>query len=484
MSGAVPLWTSDDASQATGGRSSAVWRASGLSIDSRSVVPGDLFMALRGPKLDGHAFVADAFGRGAVAAVVSRPPPGVSSTAPLLTVDETFVALRALGARARGRSRARICAVTGSVGKTGVKEALRTVLGRQGATAANEGNLNNQWGLPLSLARMPAATAYGVFEMGMNHPGELQPLSYLARPHVVVITTIEAVHKAHFASVQDIADAKAEIFTGIEPGGSAVLNRDNPQHDRLWAAARRCGIERIVGFGRHRDAEVRLLDAGMDADGSSVRADVLGHVLDYRIAVPGSHWVLNSLCVLAAAAALGADVARAADDLKHVTAPAGRGQRLTVRLPGGAFELIDDSYNASPVAMAAAFEVLSRVVAGADGRRIAVLGDMLELGDEAPALHAGLAEPLQANGIDLVFTAGANMAHLAAALPAPMRGGHAEDAADLAPLVAAAVRPGDVVTVKGSAGSRMGTVVRALRGLGADADADPAPGRPRAAGGG
>lgn len=477
MNGAPPLWTSDDAAQATGGRSSTVWRASGVSIDSRTVARGDLFVALRGPKFDGHAFVADAFARGAAAAVVSRHPPQVAGTAPLLMVDETFVALRALAARARARSQARICAVTGSVGKTGVKEALRTVLAHQAQTAASEGNLNNHWGLPLSLARMPAGAAYGVFEMGMNHPGELGPLSYLARPHVCVITTVEAVHKAHFASVEEIAEAKAEIFTGADAGASAVLNCDNPQHDRLWSAARRCGIQRIIGFGRDRDAHVRLLDAEVGSEGSRVRADVLGQQLEYRLTVPGSHWVANSLCVLAAAAALGADVCQAACDLAEVSAPAGRGRRLTVRLPAGVFELIDDSYNASPVAMAAAFEVLGRMAPGPGGRRIAVLGDMLELGDEAPALHARLAEPLQADGIDLVFTAGPNMAHLAVALPLSMRGGHAEDAASLAPLVAEAVRAGDVVTVKGSAGSRMGTVVRALSALDAAAEAE----RPHAA---
>lgn len=477
MNEAPALWTNVDAAQATGGRSSTFWRAGGISIDSRSVASGDLFVALRGPKFDGHAFVADALARGAVAAVVSRLPPGVSGTAPLLMVDETFVALRALGAGARARTFARVCAVTGSVGKTGVKEALRTVLSCQGPTAASSGNLNNHWGLPLSLARMPADAAYGVFEMGMNHPGELVPLSYLARPHVCVITTVEAVHKAHFASVEEIAEAKAEIFTGVESGATAVLNRDNPQHGRLWAAARRCGIRRVIGFGRDRDAHVRLLEASVEAGGSRVRADVLGQTVDYRLAVPGSHWVTNSLCVLAAAAALGADVARAAGDLAKVSAPAGRGQRLTVCLASGSFELIDDSYNASPVAMAAAFEVLGRMMPGPGGRRIAVLGDMLELGDEAPALHAGLAEPLQTHGIHLVFTAGPAMAHLAEALPARMRGGHAEDAASLAPLVTAAVRDGDVVTVKGSAGSRMGAVVRALRDLDAAVEA----GRARAA---
>ncbi len=477
MSEASPLWTSEEAARATGGRSSGVWRASGVSIDSRTVAPGDLFVAVRGPNFDGHAFVADALDRGAAAAVVSRPPPGVAGTAPLLSVDEPFVALRALGARARARSKARVCAVTGSVGKTGVKEALLTVLSRQGATAVTAGNLNNHWGLPLSLARMPADTAYGVFEMGMNHPGEVGPLSYLARPHVCVITTVEAVHKAHFASVEDIAEAKAEIFTGADAGASAVLNRDNPQHDRLWAAARRCGIQRIVGFGRNRDAHVRLLEAEVGGEGSRVSADVLGQTVEYRLSVPGSHWVANSLCVLAAAAELGADVGRVATDLAEVSPPAGRGRRVTVRLAEGSFALIDDSYNASPVAMAAAFEVLGRAIPGPGGRRIAVLGDMLELGDEAAALHAKLAEPLQANGIDLVFTAGSAMSNLDHALPAAMRAGHAADSASLAPLVAEAVRGGDVVTVKGSAGSRMGVVVHALQALDGAGSAE----RPQAA---
>jgi UDP-N-acetylmuramoyl-tripeptide--D-alanyl-D-alanine ligase len=292
-----------------------------------------------------------------------------------------------------------------------------------------------------------------------------------------VITTVEAVHKAHFATVEDIAEAKAEIFTGADAGASAVLNCDNPQHDRLWAAAKRCGINRIIGFGRDRDAHVRLLEAEIGAEGSRVSADVLGQTVEYRLGVPGSHWVTNSLCVLAAAAELGADVGRVAADLAEVSAPAGRGRRQTVRLAEGSFTLIDDSYNASPVAMAAAFEVLGRMVPGPGDRRIAVLGDMLELGDEAAALHAKLAEPLQAHGIDLVFTAGPAMANLDHSLPASMRAGHAADSASLAPLVVKAVRAGDVVTVKGSAGSRMGLVVRALQALDAINDAE----RPHAA---
>jgi UDP-N-acetylmuramoyl-tripeptide--D-alanyl-D-alanine ligase len=480
MNGTPALWSSEEAAAATGGRSPVRWTASGVSIDTRSVLHGDLFVALRGPNLDGHDYVMEAFARGAAAAVVSRLPAGVPDGAPVLIVEDTFAALRTLAAHARARTRARVCAITGSVGKTGVKEALRTVLAHQGPTAASEGNLNNQWGLPLSLARMGAETVYGIFEMGMNHPGELEPLSRLARPHVAVITTVEAVHKAHFASIDAIADAKAEIFAGVEPGGAAVLNRDNASFARLCAAAERAGISRIIGFGRDGNADVRLLDAALGADESGVRATVMGKTIDYRVAAPGSHWLANSLCALAAVAALGADVRKAAACLAQITVPSGRGRRTTVQLPGGTFELIDDSYNASPVAMAVAFEVLGRIMPGIGGRRIAVLGDMLELGDEAPALHEGLAEPLRANGVDLVFTAGAMMARLAAALPADMRGGHAADAERLVPLVEAAIGTGDVVTVKGSAGSRMGLVVRALRARESELDAE----RPRAANGG
>ncbi len=481
MTGPHVLWDSDEAAVATDGTNLAAWTAAGVSIDTRTLLPGDLYVALRGPNLDGHDYVMEAFTRGAAAAIVARRPSAVPEAAPLLIVEDTFEALRSLASRARERTAGRICAITGSVGKTGVKEALRSVLAQQGPTAASEGNLNNHWGLPLSLARMDADAAYGVFEMGMNHAGELRPLSRLTRPHVAVITTVEAVHKAHFSSVDAIADAKAEIFTGVvsrtEAGGVAVLNRDNPHYARLRAAAERAGITRIVGFGRHAEAEVRLVEVVLRADGSRIRASAFDRMLDYSIAAPGSHWVGNSLCVIAAAGALGADVARAAAGLAQVSVPDGRGRRMIIQLPGGAFDLIDDSYNASPVSMGAAFDVLGRIAPGAGGRRMVVLGDMLELGDDAPSVHAELAAPLQANGIDLVFTAGPAMAHLAAALPAAMRAGHAEDSTHLVPLVEAAIRPGDVVTVKGSAGSRMGVVVRALRAREAELDIE----RPRPA---
>ncbi len=459
------LWTSADASAATGGRALQSWTAFGVSIDSRTLAAGDLFVALKGPNFDGHSFVADALSKGAGAAVVERIPEGVAGGAPLLVVGDAMEALRALGRAARARSLARIIAVTGSVGKTGVKEALRLVLGAQGDCAANDGSLNNHWGLPLSLARMPADTVFGVFEMGMNHPGELLPLTTLARPHVAAITTVEAVHIENFQSVEDIADAKAEILTGVEPGGAAVLNRDNPHFARLADAAGRAGITRIVDFGRHADAQVRLLEARMVGSCTHLHAQVGDSFVQYVLTVPGSHWWMNSLCVLAAVLAVGADVGRAARSLAEFGVPKGRGQRIAIDGPDGRFQLIDDSYNASPVSMRAAFEVLGSCQPEAGGRRIAVLGDMLELGGRSTELHRALARPLAENGIDLVFACGPAMAHLFAALPQAARGAHAKDSSELAPIVAEAVRGGDVVVVKGSAGSRMARVVEALKAL-------------------
>lgn len=477
------LWNGDDVLRATRGHAPSgtgtpSWAASGVSIDTRSLAPGDLFVALRGPKFDGHEFVADALGKGAAAALVSRIPFGVSTDAPLVVVEDTAQALADLAHAARRRCRACVViGVTGSVGKTSVKEALKLVLSAQGKTLASEGSLNNHWGLPLSLARVPEDARFAVLEMGMNHAGEITPLTQLARPDVALVTTVEAVHTAHFASVEAIADAKAEIFSGLQPGGVAVLNRDNPHHERLAAAARRAGAGRFVTFGAHPDADVRLIVAEADGDGSSrVRAGWAGTALDFRLCVPGSHWIMNSLCVLATVDAAGANVWAAAALLEHFAPPKGRGGRHAVRLPDGVLQLIDDSYNASPVSVEASLDVLARGALGPGGRRIAVLGDMLELGDESPELHAALAKPLQQHGIDLVFTAGPMMAHLFAALPAAMRGGHAANSLTLAPLVAAAVRPSDIVTVKGSAGSRMDMVVRRLLALENEACAAPAAG--------
>ena len=459
------LWTSGDLARATRGYAMGSWEASGVSIDSRSVQPGELFVALAGPSFDGHDFIAAALAKGAVAAMAHRRPAGLSANAPLLMVDDTLAALTRLGLAGRARSKARLVGVTGSVGKTGTKEALRLALSSQAETFANAGSLNNHWGVPLSLARLPMTAALGVFEIGMNHAGELGPLSRMVRPDVAIITAIEAAHLEFFASLEAIADAKAEIFEGMDAKASAVLNRDNAQFGRLAVQARRRGIAHIIGFGEHVGAEARLIDCRLEATDSQVKADILGRRLDYRLAAPGRHWVQNSLGVLAVVAALGLDLGLAAATLASFSPPKGRGQHRHLALPGGHFELIDESYNASPAAMRAVFAVLGHAKPGPGGRRIAVLGDMREMGPTSPRLHAELAGPLVAAGVDLVLTCGPLMNELQSTLPRDKRGGHAADSQSLIPAVVATVRPSDVVLVKGSLGTRMAPIVEALLAL-------------------
>ena len=459
------LWTSAEAARATGGVNTRAWTAIGVSIDSRSVKPGDLFIALAGPNFDGHEFIAAAFNAGAAAAVASRRPAALAAEAPLLMVPDTMAALEALGRAARNRSNARFAAITGSVGKTGTKEALRLVLSAAGATAASEGNLNNQWGAPLSLARMPRDARYGVFELGMNHAGEIAPLTRLVRPHVAVITTVEPAHLEFFPSLAAIADAKAEIFLGVEPDGAAVLNRDNVHFERLAQAARAAGINRIIGFGENEAAEARLLSCRLDAEASQVEAEILGTRVAYRLTVPGRHIVQNSLAVLGAAALLGIDLHEAAASLRQVALLKGRGARLVIDTPQGSFTLIDESYNASPAAMRAAVAVLGRSLPGKGGRRVAVLGDMRELGVDADRLHAELATALAAASVDLLFCCGPHMRALAAATPSNLAVEHAPESNALVPMVLHAVKPGDVVLVKGSLGSRMAPIVDALKTL-------------------
>ncbi|CAO3442618.1 UDP-N-acetylmuramoyl-tripeptide--D-alanyl-D-alanine ligase (EC 6.3.2.10) [Azospirillum argentinense] len=460
------LWTAEDAAAATSGQATRSWAATGVSIDSRKVAPGDLFVAIKGPNFDGHDFVAKALEAGAAAALVSTVPPGVPGDASLLAVEQdTLAALGDLGHVARLRTQAKVVGVTGSVGKTSTKEALRHVLSAQGRTFATEGSLNNHWGVPLSLARMPEDSEFGVFELGMNHAGELGPLSRQVMPDVAVITTVEAAHLEFFDSVEAIADAKAEIFEGMNPNGVAVLNRDNPHFARLLAAARTQGLSRIWSFGSHADADARLVDCSLHATCSAVTAVIRGERIQYCLALPGRHWVMNSLAVLLAVKALGADVAAAARALSTIAPVKGRGTRKRVQAAQGAFTLIDESYNASPAAMTATFAVLGKIDPGAGGRRLAVLGDMRELGDRADALHAALAEPLRAARVDAVYACGPHMRALFDRLPAALRGAWTETSAELAPLLAGAVRGGDVVLVKGSLGSRMATVVDALSAL-------------------
>jgi UDP-N-acetylmuramoyl-tripeptide--D-alanyl-D-alanine ligase len=456
------LWDAAEAAAATGGTASRDWQATGVSIDSRTVEPGDLFVALAGPNFDGHDFVADALRRGAAAALVHRVPTNVTDDASLLTVADTQGWLEALGRAARQRTAARIVGVTGSVGKTGTKEALRRAFERQGRTIASAGSLNNQWGVPLSLARMPRETAFGVFEMGMNHPGELDQLTRLVRPEIALITTVEPVHLGFFPSVEAIADAKAEIFNGMTARDAAVLNRDNQHFERLAAAARARGIVRVLGFGAHAEAAVRLIDCHLYATASAVTAAVMGEIIDYCVAIPGRHWVMNSLAVLAVVKAAGGDVGAAATALGTIEPLAGRGRRHRIAVKGGSVELIDESYNASPASMRAAIAVLSANAPEKSGRRIAVLGDMLELGEAAPLLHAELAVPIADAAIDLVFTVGRDMRALHDALPKERRGAHAANASEMAALLPARLKAGDVLTIKGSYGSRMRDIVERL----------------------
>lgn len=458
------LWTAADAALATGGANTAPWTAARVSIDTRSLAAGDLFVALHGAgaNRDGHDFVAAAFEKGAAAAMVDRAIPGLPRAAPVLRVADTLAGLGALGAFARARTAARILAVTGSVGKTGTKEALRLALGACGTAFASAGSLNNHWGAPLSLAQMPPGSDYGIFELGMNHAGEIAALTRLVRPHIAVITTVEPAHLGFFRSVEAIADAKAEIFLGLEPGGTAVLNCDNPHYVRLAAAARRAGAGKVIGFGADPEATVRLVGCTLGPQGSTVEASLAGMVQHFGLPVAGRHWVMNALAVLGAVLATGADPQRAAAALVALEALPGRGRRHELAWCRGTLTLIDESYNASPAAMAAALAVLAATAPAAGGRRVAVLGDMLELGEAAEPLHRDLARPLAAAKIDRVFLVGTAMAALHEALPPAVRGGLWRSADQAIPALLHFLQPGDVVTVKGSYGVQIGRIVERL----------------------
>jgi UDP-N-acetylmuramoyl-tripeptide--D-alanyl-D-alanine ligase len=462
----TPLWTIDAmASAMASERHGALPQSiSGISIDTRTIVPGEAFFAIQGDSRDGHQFVAAALGAHAGLAVIAASRRGdFSADAPLLVVPDVLTALRDLAGAARARSQAKIIAVTGSVGKTGTKEALRLALSKDGETHASVASYNNHWGVPLSLARCPSSARYAVLEMGMNHAGEIEPLSRLARPHVALITTIAPVHLEFLGSLAKIAEAKAEIFLGVEPGGVAVINRDIPQFALLKRRANEAGVARVVSFGERAQAGAHLIKASLHPSCSTVQADILGTELAYKIGAPGRHLVHNSLAVLAVADLVGADLALAALALSELKAVAGRGAPIEIEPPGGAALLIDESYNANPASVNAALALLGQAPIGPQGRRIAVLGDMLELGPTRKSLHRGLATPIAANAIDLVFCCGPLMHSLWQALPASRRGGYAEDSAALEAQVVPAIHAGDAVMVKGSLGSRMAPIVRALQ---------------------
>ena len=461
----VVLWTSNEVAQAVRGTCEIYWEATGVSIDSRTTKRGDLFIALDGENFDGHDFVADAFVKGASAAIVSHIPDDVPEDWPLVVVEDTYQALEDLAHISRHRNQGKMIALTGSVGKTGTKEALRLCLGAQAPAYANEGNLNNHIGAPLSLTRMPEDTFYNVFELGMNHAGEIEPLSKMVQPDIAIITNVHDVHIEYFENEEGIADAKAEIFAGLGPNGTAIINADNQHYARLLAHAKTRGIKNILTFGSDRSCDAYVVDAQSHATSSAVSAVVNGERLIYSLSVPGMHLVMNSLAVLLAASAAGADLPTAARALSYLKPIKGRGSRSRVATPFGAFTLIDESYNASPIAVRAAINVLDRTDPQPGGRRMAVLGDMLELGDTGPAAHAGLARDLKRAGIETVHCCGPLMHHLYEALPVDMRGHYAPDSATLAPLVANDVMSGDVVLVKGSFGSRMKAVVEELTAM-------------------
>ena len=462
---ATPLWTSAAMMAAMRAKANGVLpeAITGLSIDSRTIAPGEAYFAIKGDVHDGHAFVAAALKAGAALAVVEATQRDkLAADAPLLIVDDVLAGLVDLAHAARARLGGQVIAVTGSVGKTSTKEALRHVLRAQGETHASAASFNNHWGVPLSLARCPASVRFGVFEIGMNHANEIDALVRMVRPHVAIITTVEPVHLEFFAGIEAIADAKAEIFEGVVSGGAVVLNRDNSQFARLQRRAKKLGVSRIVSFGADKKSEARLLDVSLHAACSAVHADILGHEVTYKLGMPGRHMAMNSLAVLAAASLAGADLALAALSLSQLEPAAGRGVRRALEVGIGEATLIDESYNANPASMAAALNVLGQAVIGPQGRRIAVLGDMLELGPTSADLHRSLNEAIKANHIDLVYCCGPLMRNLWDALSAGKRGGYADSAASLEAQAVGAIRAGDAIMIKGSLGSKMKMIVQAL----------------------
>jgi UDP-N-acetylmuramoyl-tripeptide--D-alanyl-D-alanine ligase len=460
----IALWMIGELKVATGGTVVGVAPRTfnGVSIDTRSIRSGEIFVAIMGDRVDGHDFVVSALQKGAGIAVVSRVDDAMKSAGALLVVPGTTLeALEAMGRAARSRSGAGIVAVTGSVGKTSTKEMLRSALSACGETHASAASFNNHWGVPLTLARLPRTAQFGVFEIGMNHAGEITPLVKMVRPQVAVITTIAASHLGHFASLDEIAVAKAEIFSGVQPGGTAVLNRDSPYFEKLENDAQRAGVSHVVGFGHDVKADVRMVQSVLHSNCTCMTVDVMGDQLTLKLGLAGAHMAQNALAVLATVKLLNGDLAKAGLALSDAKPAKGRGVVEKLSLPAGDFVMLDESYNANPASMRAAIELLKLKSPRGNGRLLAVVGDMLELGSTGPDLHRGLANELE--DIDLVYAAGPLMKHLWDALPQRARGAYAETSADLHPALLDALRPGDVVMIKGSLGSKMGPVAELLR---------------------
>lgn len=469
----MTLWTSAEAAAATGGTAQGNWACTGVSIDTRTLEAGDLFVALKDVR-DGHDFVAQALAKGAGAALVSHVPEGVAKDAPLLIVEDVLRGLEQLGAAARARTGAKVAAITGSVGKTSTKEMLLSMLGDQGRTHASVASYNNHWGVPLTLARMPQDTEFAIIEIGMNHPGEIAPLAKLTRPDVAMVTTVAAAHLEAFNDVADIAVEKASVFEGLAPGGVAVINTDIEHAAILMAKAVDCKL-RDVEFGTHA-MHFKLNDVQVHSDTTVVQAEANGAPLLFKIATPGRHFAMNGLGALAVAEAMGADLALAAQSLGRWSPYKGRGVRETVQLDPVenhlTLDLIDDSYNANPTSMAASLEVLAASAVGQNavhnraGRRIAILGDMKELGSDEIALHAGLAHLEAMENVDVVHCIGPLMKSLYNLLPEHRRGDWTETSAEMLNAITGRLHAGDVVLAKGSLSMKLGAVVDAIRKMG------------------
>ena len=454
------LWTAEEAERATDGKAVGDWQVTGLSIDTRSIEPGEMFVALKDQR-DGHDFVADALGKGATAALVSRVPEGVAADAPLLIVEDVLRALEDMGRHARARAPAKVIGVTGSVGKTSTKEMLRTVFAPNFKTHAAVKSFNNHWGVPLTLARMPADTEIAIIEIGMNAPGEIEPLAKMADLDVAIVTTVAAVHAEAFEDVEGIALEKASIFGGLRKDGVAIFNADFETVDIVARAAKPF---KSITFGQTEDADFQSTRVQSTGAVSSCLARAHGKEIAFKFQAAGAHFAQNALAVLASAEAVGLELSQAMMNLADWTAPAGRGERRVLKLSGKVLELIDESYNANPTSVGAAMDVLASSAPSLQtGRRIAMLGDMLELGPEEAALHAQLSEHRAIAELDIVHCVGPRMQNLCDALPYDKRGNWYSNSKELIAELDHLLRSGDVVMIKGSLGAKMGPIVEALK---------------------
>lgn len=457
------LWSAHEIAAATGGTASGAWSASGVSINTRTLEVGDLFVAIKGPMLDGHQFVFEALERGASGLLIDSRPPDLPEQAPLVMVNDTLDALHALGKASRRRSDALILAVTGSVGKTSTKNALYHAFAVQGRTTCSQASHNNLWGVPLSLSQMAPSDQFGIFEIGMSHPGEISPLSKMVSPHIAIITNVAPAHTENFDNMEAVAEAKAEIFEGLGKTGIPILNADNRFFSSLKARSKAVGIENLLTFGSSKNADTRLVSVSSDCRGSRVEASIQGKKISYKVSLPGKHQVMNSLATLTAVFAAGADIAAAAAALGQLSPLPGRGKSYQLEFLGGSIQLIDESYNANPTSMQAALNNLGNTKVKPPGRRIAILGDMRELGRDSQQYHLDIAPTIFKNQIEKIFTVGSQMGALFYSLPQKMQCFCSEDTKEITRELLNILRPNDIVLVKGSNAVGMASIVSEVR---------------------